>query len=312
MRVLLIVGGWSSEREVSLIGGKGIASALEERGHSVTYFDLQDGFDSLTTVAAQHDFCFINLHGSPGEDGLVQAMLDACQCPYQGSGPAGSFLALHKAASKQLFRRAGLLTPDWQFLPTRPERFWEPRLPYPLFVKSNTGGSSLHLSRANNKAELDAILDEIFNSGAEAILEPLIEGVEITCGILGTQALPPILIQPMAGAFFDYASKYAVGGAKELCPAPISPALTLEVQKLALHAHNTLGLRGYSRSDFILTPSNQFYLLETNTLPGMTGTSLVPQEAAAIGLNFGELLEKLMELGMGMEFGALPQAPQGD
>lgn len=310
MRVLLIVGGWSSEREVSLRGGKGIAAALEERGHRVTWFDLQDGFDSLTAVATQHEFCFINLHGSPGEDGLVQALLDACHCPYQGSGPAGSFLALHKAGAKQLFRRAGLLTADWQFIPTRPPQLWEPSLPYPLFVKSNTGGSSLHLSRANNKAELDNILDEIFNSGAEAILEPLIDGIEITCGVLGDQALPPILIQPVAGAFFDYTSKYAAGGANELCPAPIDPALTQEVQELALRAHKTLGLRGYSRSDFILTPDNQFYLLETNTLPGMTGTSLVPQEAAVIGLDFGDLLEKLMELGM--EFEALPQTPQGD
>lgn len=297
MRVLLIVGGWSSEREVSLHGGKGIAAALEERGHRVTWFDLQDGFDTLTSVAEQHDFCFINLHGSPGEDGIVQAMLDACQCPYQGSGPAGSFLALHKAAAKQLFRRAGLLTADWQFLPVRPPQHWEPQIAYPLFVKSNTGGSSLHLSRANNKAELDAILDEIFSTGEEVIMEPVINGEEVTCGILGDKPLPPILIQPVAGAFFDYTSKYAVGGARELCPAPISAELTAQVQQASLLAHKTLGLRGYSRSDFILTPDKQLYLLETNTLPGMTGTSLVPQEAAAIGMSFGELLEKLMELG---------------
>lgn len=298
MRVLLIVGGWSSEREVSLRGGKGIAAALEERGHRITWFDLQDGFDSLATVARQHDFCFISLHGSPGEDGLVQALLDACACPYQGSGPAGSFLALHKAAAKQLFRSAGLLTADWEFLPTRPPQHWQPSLNYPLFVKSNTGGSSLHLSRAENKAELNAIIDEIFSAGDEVIMEPVIEGIELTCGILGEEALPPILIQPVAGTFFDYASKYAVGGAKELCPAPISAALTAKVQELALCAHKTLGLRGYSRSDFIMSPDEQLYLLEVNTLPGMTGTSLVPQEAAAIGLSFGDLLEKLMELGL--------------
>ncbi|MEG2172672.1 MAG: D-alanine--D-alanine ligase, partial [Desulfovibrionaceae bacterium] len=220
MRVLLIVGGWSSEREISLRGGKGIATALEERGHRVTWLDLQEGFDTLLTVAAQHDFCFINLHGSPGEDGLVQAMLEANHCPYQGSGAAGSFLALHKAASKQVFRRAGLLTADWEFLPTRPPHLWEPQLPYPLFVKSNTGGSSLHLSRAENKADLDTILDEIFNAGDEALIEPVIQGEEVTCGILGDLALPPILIQPAPGSFFDYTSKYAAvsdGGAREIC-----------------------------------------------------------------------------------------------
>lgn len=298
MRVLLIVGGWSSERDVSINGGKGIAAALEERGHLVTWYDLQNGFDTLTTVAAQHDFCFINLHGSPGEDGIVQALLDASHCPYQGSGPAGSFLALHKAAAKQLFRRAGLRTLDWEFLPTRPELQWEPKLAYPLFVKSNTGGSSLLLGRANNKAELDAILTEIFAAGQEAILEPMLIGQEVTCGVLGESALPPVLIQPVAGSFFDYTSKYAVGGSRELCPAPLAPDVTAEVQRLALLAHQTLGLRGYSRSDFILTDSNELFLLETNTLPGMTSTSLVPQEAAAVGLNFGDLLEKLMALGL--------------
>lgn len=298
MRVLLIVGGWSNERDVSISGGKGIAAALEERGHRVTWFDLQEGFDTLTTVAAQHDFCFINLHGSPGEDGIVQALLDAVKCPYQGSGPAGSFLALHKAAAKQLCRRAGMRTLDWEFVPTKPALHWEPSLNYPLFAKSNTGGSSLLVGRANNKAELDAILKEIFDAGQEAILEPLLIGQEVTCGVLGDTALPPILIQPVAGAFFDYTSKYAVGGSREICPAPFSPELTAEVQRLALLAHRTLGLRGYSRSDFILTDANELYLLEANTLPGMTSTSLIPQEAAVVGLNFGDLLEKLMEFGI--------------
>lgn len=298
MRVLLIVGGWSNEREVSLTGGKGIVAALEGRGHRVTWFDLQDGFDTLARVAEQHDFCFINLHGSPGEDGLVQAILDRCQCPYQGSGAAASFLALHKAAAKQLFRRAGLLTADWEFLPQKPELTWEPRLSYPLFVKSNTGGSSLLLSRANNREELHCILNEIFAAGDEAIMEPVISGQDVTCGVLGEEALPPILIKPVAGAFFDYASKYDKGGAQEICPAPLPEDVILAVQAAAVQAHKALGLRGYSRSDFILTPDNELYLLEVNTLPGMTSTSLVPQEAAVIGLDFGQLLEKLMELGM--------------
>lgn len=298
MRVLLIVGGWSSEREVSVNGGKGIASALTERGHNVTWFDLREGFDTLTTVAMQHDFCFISLHGSPGEDGIVQALLDAVDCPYQGSGPVGSFLALHKAAAKQLFRHAGLRTLDWEFVPTRPSSEWETRLSYPLFAKSNTGGSSLLLGRANTRTELDAILQEIFDAGQEAILEPMLEGQELTCGVLDEVALPPVLIQPVVGTFFDYASKYVVGGSKELCPAPISAELTAEVQRLALLAHKALGLRGYSRSDFILTATNELFLLETNTLPGMTSTSLIPQEAAVVGLNFGDLLEKLMELGL--------------
>ena len=194
MKILLIAGGWSSEREVSLTGARGMQEALLKRGHAVTFFDLLENFDELLETARQHDFALINLHGSPGEDGLVQAMLEKAGCPYQGSGPSGSFLALNKAAAKQIFRMAGLPTADWEFLPVRPAEGWEPRL--------------------------------------------------------------------------------------------------------ALAAHKALGLKGYSRADFILGPDDSLHLLEVNTLPGMTPTSLVPQEAAQLGMDFGQLLEKLIELGM--------------
>lgn len=298
MKILLIAGGWSSEREVSLHGGRGMAEALRARGHSVTFFDLLTDFGQLLDQARQHDFALINLHGAPGEDGLVQAMLERVGCPYQGSGPAGSFLALHKAAAKQLFRHAGLPTADWEFLPGPPPQGWQPRLSYPLFVKSNTGGSSLHLGRARNRAELDAVLAEIFAAGEEVLIEPELRGREVTCGILGEEALPPVLIEPVAGDFFDYESKYVRGGAREICPAPLSPELTAQVQKLALAAHRALGLTGYSRADFIVGKDQSLTLLEVNTLPGMTATSLVPQEARVIGLDFGQLLERLMELGL--------------
>lgn len=296
MRILLIAGGWSSERDVSLSGARGIEKALATRGHTITFFDLSVGFDSLMDAAAAHDFAFINLHGAPGEDGIVQAILDAAACPYQGSGARGSLLALHKAASKQVFRSAGLPTPDWEFLPLPPVADWQPALPYPLFVKSNTGGSSILLGRADNRAALDAILSDIFAAGCEALIEVAIDGEEVTCGVLGNTALPPILIRPLAGAFFDYTSKYAQGGAEEICPAPLPQAVTERIQNMALHAHTVLGLEGYSRADFRLTQSGDIWLLETNTLPGMTTTSLVPQEAAAIGMDFGDLLEHLMAL----------------
>ena len=149
-------------------------------------------------------------------------MLEKADCPYQGSGPSGSFLALNKAAAKQIFRMAGLPTADWEFLPVRPAEGWEPRLPWPLFVKTTTGGSSLRLGRATNRQELDAIMDEIFAAGEGVLIEPQLPGKEITCGILGEEAMPPILIEPVAGDYFDYESKYATGGARELCPAPVS------------------------------------------------------------------------------------------
>lgn len=298
MNILLLAGGWSPEREVSLRGARSMEAALIQRGHRVTLLDLRDGFDALLETARAHDFVLINLHGAPGEDGLVQAMLDAAGCPYQGSGPAGSFLALHKAAAKQVLRLAGLPTADWEFLPERPGPEWSPRLPWPLFVKGVTGGSSLHLGRAADRKELDALLEEIFASGQGAILEPRLEGREVTCGVLGGEALAPILIEPLAGDFFDYESKYADNGAREICPAPLPEDILAEVRRLALAAHRALGLRGYSRTDFFLTPENRLFILEVNTLPGMTPASLVPKEAAAAGMDFGALLERLVELGL--------------
>ena len=302
MRILLIAGGWSTERDVSLSGAKSIEAALIRLGHQVTLFDPVRSLNGLTDAVKTRDFAFINLHGSPGEDGLVQAMLDAAGCPYQGSGPAGSFLALNKAASKEIFRARGLATPDWAFLAHDPGPDWKVDLPFPLFVKSNIGGSSLELYRADNQELLNAAMSRIFAAGREALIEPLVEGKDITCGVLGNpgaeEALPPVLILPRSGQYFDYQSKYQKNGATERCPAPVPDSVTKAVQETALAAHRALGLRGYSRSDFILREDGVPMLLEVNTLPGMTDTSLVPQEAAAVGLSFEELIAKLIELGL--------------
>lgn len=298
MKILLVAGGWSTERDISLAGAKNITKALQDSGHQVTLFDFRDDFDNLLIAASAHDFVFISLHGAPGEDGLPQAMLDSIGCPYQGSGPAGSFLALQKAAAKEVFRKNGLPTADWRFLTAPPAADWQPGLPFPLYVKSNTGGSSIHLGRVSDMAQLNAVIGEIFAARECALIEPEIKGREITCAILGDQPLPPILIEPVAGEFFDFTSKYAKGGAKEICPAPITPEETAEVQRLALIAHKALGLQGYSRADFILDAGGRFTLLEVNTLPGMTSTSLLPQAAAKAGYDFPALLEKLIELGI--------------
>ena len=187
MKVLLLAGGWSPEREVSLKGGEQIAAALKERGHSVTLCDPAKDFERLMDMAREHDAAFINLHGAPGEDGLVQAILDRVNCPYQGAGPAGSFLALHKAAARQIFRDAGLNIPDGVFLPRHPGPNWKPDLQYPMFVKSNTGGSSLHLSRVTNEEELYTALNSLFSMGEEAIVETAVIGREVTCGVLGEE-----------------------------------------------------------------------------------------------------------------------------
>ncbi len=297
MRILLVAGGWSTEREISLKGAASIAEALSARGHEVTLFDLSDGFEKLLKLAATHDAAFLNLHGQPGEDGLVQALLERAGCPYQGSGPAGSFLALNKAAGKALFVRAGIRTPDYEFLPVRPAAGWKTSLPFPLFVKSNTGGSSIDLFRVNDEAELNRALDTLFAGHQEVLIETLIPGQEVTCGVVGRpgeeKALAPVLIVPKR-EFFDFHDKYAADGAAEICPAPLAPELTARVQEAAVAAHRCLGLSGYSRTDFRLTDEGELFALEVNTLPGMTSASLVPKEAAAAGIDFGELLETLL------------------
>ncbi len=298
MRILLIAGGWSGEREVSLSGARAIQRALEEIGHEVIPFDPRDELPHLPQKARKVDFAFINLHGSPGEDGLIQAMLDTIGCPYQGSGPGGSLLALNKACAKILFEEAGVSTPAWEFLPVPPPNSWEPSISYPMVVKPNSGGSSIDIEMVENFSQLKRAMDTIFSKGEEVLLEEQIKGKEITCGILGNKALPPVLIEPASqSTFFDYHSKYTAGAAREICPAPISEELTSQIQETALVCHRILGLDGYSRTDFILK-GNKFFVLEVNTLPGMTATSLLPQEASAIGYSFKELLSALIKLGL--------------
>jgi D-alanine-D-alanine ligase len=297
MKILLIAGGWSSEREVSLSGASQIGTALARLGHQATLFDPLTEFDSLMAAARGHDFAFLNLHGSPGEDGLIQALLESAGCPYQGSGPRASFLALNKAASKQVFRQGGLATADWELLVERPGPGWMPAFGLPVFLKPNTGGSSLGMSLVREERELPGAIEAAFFHGREVLAEPALDGLEVTCAVLGDEALPPILIRPKAGVFFDYTSKYVQDAAEEICPAPLPEAVLEKVRRAAIQAHRLLGLSGYSRADFILDGDTPV-LLEVNTLPGMTATSLLPRAAAAVGLDFESLVARLIELGL--------------
>ncbi|WP_419787460.1 D-alanine--D-alanine ligase family protein [Pseudodesulfovibrio sp.] len=304
MHVILIAGGWSDEREVSLTGAKKIHAALEELGHEVTFLDPALDFRKLMSAAAKADFAFLNLHGSPGEDGLVQAMLEKVGCPYQGAMPEPSYLALNKAASKALFDTLGVPTPKWEMITAVQGRDAAPGLDYPLFVKPNKGGSSLGMSLVKTADKLPEALDKVFAMHQSALVEEFIPGVELTCGILGDSPLPLIMIRPKTGAeFFDYENKYAEDGAEEICPAPVDETVTRTVQEQMLAVHKAMGLTGYSRGDFILAEDGTAYLLEVNTLPGMTPTSLVPRAAAAIGLGFKELIAELIRLGLARKEG---------
>lgn len=297
MRILLIAGGWSTEREISLRGARVMAEALRRMEYQVTLFDLIH-FDDLICEAKRHDLALINLHGDPGEDGLVQAMLDYAEIPHQGTGPSGSLLSLHKAATKQILVQKGIATPRWEFLPLPPKEGWTPRLPYPLFVKSETGGSSIHLSHVEDRASLDRAMEEIFSAGCGVLIEEAIEGHEVTCGVLDNEALEPLLIEPSHGGYFDYSSKYEEDGAKESYPIPFSPSVRDSVMQQSLIVHRTLGLEGVSRSDFMIDREEKILFLEVNTIPGMTPTSLVPKEAAAKGLSFSELMQKFVEMAL--------------
>ncbi|MDL2307632.1 D-alanine--D-alanine ligase [Desulfovibrio sp. OttesenSCG-928-C06] len=319
MNILLIAGGWSKEREVSLNGAKNIHEALVRLGHNVTMYDPGSSLAGLCEAAHGQDFAFINLHGAPGEDGVVQALLDTVKVPYQGSGPAGSFLALNKDAAKSVFRNNNLITPDWILLTESPFKQsvsdaekWVSPFGYPIFAKNNTGGSSLGMARISSEEAVKPEIERLFSEGGEYLVEPACDGVEVTCGVLGSlrkvngllteipESLPPILIRPKSGdsKFFDYTNKYVPGAAEEICPAPLPKTLTERIQQITLSAHQALGLRGYSRADFILTEDGTPMLLEVNTLPGMTSNSLVPQEARAVGMDFDQLIERLIHLGL--------------
>ncbi|MCA1742524.1 MAG: ATP-grasp domain-containing protein, partial [Desulfonatronovibrio sp.] len=238
MRVLLIAGGWSNERQVSLNGAAEIEKALHSLGHEVVLFDLQPDLSLLIKATENCDTAFINLHGNPGEDGLVQALLEDIKFPYQGSGPVGSFLSLNKNLSKQIYRNHGLPTPDWYMLSPGKKDILD-KLPFPCIAKPNSGGSSLGLEILNNKHELEYFLENTSIPRHEIMLEEFIPGIELTCTVLDNQTLPPILIKPKKSSYFDYASKYDPDGAQEICPAPVPQELSKELSRLSIEAHQS-------------------------------------------------------------------------
>ena len=251
------------------------------------------------SVAKGADFAFINLHGTPGEDGLIQAVLEKADCPYQGAGPAASYLALNKAASKEIFTDKSINTPDWQIIKTIRGVETPLALDLTVFVKTNKCGSSIGMTRVKKAEGLPAGLEKVFAMCQSALVETFIPGIELTCAILDNKPLPLIMITPKSDAeFFDYDNKYADDGAEEICPAPVDDSVTRFIQEQTLTAHKALGLTGYSRGDFIMAQDGTIYLLEVNTLPGMTPTSLLPRAAEHIGLSFADLIGELIRLGI--------------
>jgi D-alanine-D-alanine ligase len=305
IRVALLAGGRSGEREVSLQGALGVEKALDPNKFKVTRYDPATDLATLAQDAPSIDVAFILLHGPYGEDGTVQGYLDLLNIPYQGSGVLGSAMAMDKNMAKIMYRLHGLPVADWEM--ARPEDGLAPerlltRLRLPLVIKPVRAGSSLGMSIATTVEELASGINTAYEHDSQVMVEQFIKGREITGGVLGNAeltALPLVEIIPNKEfLFFDYTAKYQPGASKELCPAPINEELTEKARSLALAAHQALRLRGYSRTDMILTEEGEIYILETNTIPGMTPTSLLPQAAAAHGLDFSQLLERLIELAL--------------
>ena len=325
MKIVVLAGGLSTERAVSLVTGAGVCRALRERGHRAiladlflgleelpedpeTLFDAADGLcpdakiettapdleavrrsrkdqsprvfgPNVLELCQRADVVFLGLHGQDGEDGRIQAALELLGVPYTGSGYLASGVAMDKAVSKRVMTAEGIPTPRWGVLEYKPEEACRlaQELPMPCVVKCTTGGSSLGVFLPEDRDELRDALFRVRSFGGGAV-----------------ETTP-------AGKDFDYAAKYQKGGAREVCPAPLTEAEAAAAGELALRAHKALGLQVYSRTDMMLDKDGKLWCLEANSLPGMTPTSFVPQEAAAVGMSYGDLCEEIVRLSLAVK-----------
>lgn len=305
MRIALLSGGKSSERDVSLNSGNQVFEALDKEKYDVQRYDPQTDIARLVSDAPDIDFALIILHGPYGEDGTVQGLLELLDIPYQGAGVLGSAMAMNKLVAKQLYKKAGLPIPDYAVVrendrPADPSVLIR-RIGLPLVVKPVFCGSSIGMTILKDEQDFNDAVDNAFKYDHSVLVEEYISGIELTGGVIGNddlQALPLIEIVPNPShEFFDYSAKYIAGETSEICPARIDDAMTETAQNYAKIAHTTLKCLGYSRTDMILRKS-EIFVLETNTIPGMTPTSLFPQAAQAAGYSFSQLLDRLIALGI--------------
>ncbi|MEN8245935.1 MAG: D-alanine--D-alanine ligase [Thermodesulfobacteriota bacterium] len=304
LNLALLSGGISSEREVSLNSGDQVFEALDKEKYTITRYDPKTDLGKLVQDAPGIDAALIILHGPYGEDGTVQGLLELLDIPYQGSGVMGSAVAMNKVATKKMYELAGVPGPAY-IVASRgdvvdPDDV-EGRIGFPVVVKPSEAGSSVGMSIVKEEDMLKAAMDKAFEHGHTILLEAYIDGIELTVGVVGNEtleALPIIEIVPNKEyAFFDYEAKYTPGKTEEICPARIDDALTEKAQTYAKMAHQSLFCEGYSRTDMMLK-GKDLYILETNTIPGMTATSLLPQAAQVGGMTFTALLDRLIELGI--------------
>jgi D-alanine-D-alanine ligase len=306
-RVVVLMGGRSSEREVSLASGREVLNYLNPDRYAVESLDPATDLGVLVSRASEFDVAFPALHGPLGEDGTIQGLLELLSIPYVGSAVLSSALCMDKAATKSVYRASNLpVASDMVVSKGSDPGLWAKKaveaFGSPVVVKPLNQGSSVGLTIASDWTEAAKALDEAWKLYPAALIESYVSGRELTVAVLGNRecrALPPIEIVPGSDhKFFDYVAKYTPGQAQEICPARLTPEETRKVSDLAVAAHKALSCRGLSRTDFMLSEKGDFVLLETNTLPGMTSNSLLPKAAAAAGLPFGALLDELISLAL--------------
>ncbi len=302
-KVALLAGGTSGERSISVASGEGAKGALEEAGFAVEWIDPANKEDLKRLIEEDFDVAFMCLHGKMGEDGTMQGMLELLGIPYTCSGVLASATAMDKAKSKVFYELAGVPTPKSVTL-KRNEEYnaaeVESVVGIPCVVKPATEGSALGVEIVEDSSVLEAAIQRAFEIDDLVLIETFIAGDEYTVAVIGNEvpeALPIIQIVPK-GEFYDFDSKYAPGGSQHICPAPLNEKLTAALQENAARAHCALGCSGVSRSDFIIDRNGNPWILETNTIPGMTATSLLPDAARAAGMSFPQLCTKLIELAL--------------
>ena len=340
MKIVVLAGGTSTERDVSIVSGTGICQALRQKGHQAILVDVFCGLETVNwedpfpaeydvEKAAEYiksfnpqmkelkkarrdffgpnvielckkaDFVFLGLHGANGEDGKLQAAFDLMGIPYTGTGPLSSGMAMDKGITKMVFEAKGVPTPKGVTLAKGKSEtaLSAYDMNYPVIVKPCCGGSSVGVCIANDDAEYADALKEAFSYEDEIVVEQFVKGREFSVAVVEGKAYPIIEIAPLQG-FYDYKNKYNAGSTIETCPAKITPEQTSQMQAYAELGYKVLNLQAYGRLDFIMDENGAMYCLEANTLPGMTPTSLIPQEAKVLGIDYPELCEKLIEVSL--------------
>jgi D-alanine-D-alanine ligase len=301
LKIGVIAGGISSEREISLLTGENIYRSLLKSGYNVTFIDFgKDFYNKLKKI----NLAFLALHGRYGEDGTVQGLMELMKIPYTGSGVLGSAIAINKILSKKILKCENILTPEYITLdfnnirsPAKSRSLVNEKLSYPVIVKPNSEGSTIGINIVNNSEQLEYAVEDALKYDNKVLIEKYIGGRELTVSIIGKEpvALPIIEIKPESG-FYDYEAKYIKKTTEYIVPAKLDKGISRHISEVALKCHRVLECSSISRVDFILDSCGNAYVFELNTMPGMTVTSLVPKAARAAGISFDLLVEIILDL----------------